>query len=96
VIDETDADAAMFGMEPLDLPKADNDFAVLPEAWPAVEMFLRVQTQWRVSSGGLVGLDYGAVKWCVELWDVTNGRELLDDLRVIEGKVIEIMSKRNG
>lgn len=96
MIDETDADAAMFGMEPLGLPKDDNDFAVLPEAWPAVEMFLRVQTQWRVSSGGLVGLDYGAVKWCFELWDVTNGRELLDDLRVIEGKVIEIMSKRNG
>jgi len=35
---------------------------VEPEAWPVVQLWLRVQTQWRVGGmGGAVGLDYPAV-----------------------------------
>lgn len=74
----------------------DDDFEVLPEAWPAVEMFLRVQTQWRVGMAGLIGLDYTAVKWCFELKDVSKPAELLADLQVIEARVLEILSERNG
>lgn len=83
-------------MEPPEVKDDGKNFEVLPEAWPAVEMFVRVQTQWRVSSGGLVGLDYGAVRWCFELCKVENPLELLDDLRVMEGKVMEMMAKSNG
>ena len=57
-------------------------------------MFLRVQTQWRAGSGVLIGLDYNAVRWIFELQDVANPNELLGDLQVIEGKVIEIMNDR--
>jgi hypothetical protein len=57
-------------------------------------MFLRVQTQWRASSGAIIGLDYSAVRWCFEICGVENERELLDDLQVIEGKIVEILNDR--
>lgn len=40
----------------------DEEFEVLPENWPIVELFMTVQTQWRFTGmGGAVGLDYNAV-----------------------------------
>jgi len=42
----------------------------------------------------VIGLDYTAVRWCFELCEVENARELLDDLQVIEGKVIEMLNDR--
>tara|TARA_R100000479_G_scaffold175567_1_gene126931 strand:- start:1371 stop:1628 length:258 start_codon:yes stop_codon:yes gene_type:complete len=83
----------LFGLQ-IPNKKRVNDFEVVPAAWPAVTMFMRVQTQWRVSGGALIGLDYGAVRWCFELCDVENPRLLLDDLQVIEGKVIETLNDR--
>lgn len=38
-----------------------EEFEVLPECWPTVDLFLRVQTQWRFAGmGHPVGLDYNA------------------------------------
>lgn len=71
-----------------------DHFEVLPEAWPAVDMFLRVQTQWRVSSGSLIGLDYAAVRWMFELQQIEDQAELLSDLQIIEATVMEAMNKR--
>jgi len=82
----------------IELPdeKRDNDCEIIPDAYPAVSMFLRVQTQWRVGMGGVIGLDYGAVRWLFELEQVSNPAELLEDLQVIEAKVVEILSQRDG
>lgn len=82
----------------IELPeeKRDNDYEIIPDAYPAVSMFLRVQTQWRVGMGGVIGLDYGAVRWLFELEGVSNSAELLEDLQVIEAKVVEILSQRDG
>ena len=71
-----------------------KDFEVIPAAWPAVVMFLRVQTQWRVGSAGIVGLDYNAVRWVFELYGVKEPREMLDDLQTIEATVVETLNKR--
>jgi len=76
-----------------DAPRV-KDFYVIPSAWRAVCMFQRVQTQWRMSNGAVIGLDYVAVKWMFDLYDVADQRQLLGDLQVIEGKVIEIMNDR--
>jgi hypothetical protein len=78
------------------VPDGRDDYEVTTEAWPAVSMFLKVQTQWRVGMGGVIGLDYGALRWCFELEEVKNPRELLEDLQVIEGRVVEILSQRDG
>jgi Phage related hypothetical protein (DUF1799). len=78
------------------VPEGQDDYEVTPEAWPAVSMFLKVQTQWRVGMGGVIGLDYGAVRWLFELEQVSDQRQLLEDLQLIEGKVVEILSQRDG
>ena len=71
-----------------------EDFEVIPSAWPAVCMFLRVQTQWRISTGAIVGLDYSAVRWVFDLYEVKEPRRLLDDLQIIEATVVETLNQR--
>lgn len=66
------------------------------ENWPALEMFMRVQTQWRVGMNGLTGLDYGAVAWLLKLYEVEDQRSLLEDLQVMEGAVLAVIAKREG
>lgn len=40
----------------------DQELPIEPEAWPTVQLWMRVQTQWRLAGmGGVVGLDYQAV-----------------------------------
>ncbi len=75
-------------------PEEPEHYEVEPEAWPALQLFLMVQTQWRTGGSGLVGLDYGAVRWVMELQGVTDPLAVLDDLQVIEARVIEIMNDR--
>ncbi len=55
---------------------------------------MRVQTQWRVSSGAIIGLDYNAVRWMFELYGVMEPRKLLDDLQIIEATVVETLNQR--
>ena len=71
-----------------------EDFEVIPAAWPAVVMFLRLQSQWRVGTAGVVGLDYNAVRWIFELYEVEEPRQLLDDLQIIEATVVETLNER--
>ena len=75
-------------------PEEPEHYEVEPDAWPALQLFLMVQTQWRTGGSGLVGLDYGAVRWVMELQGVTDPLAVLDDLQVIEARVIEIMNDR--
>jgi hypothetical protein len=80
-----------------DLPAApDEDFGVSPENWPTVEMFLRVQTQWRTSMGGVIGLDYAAVAWVLKLYGIEDQRSLLEDLQVMEAAAMRVMNKQEA
>ena len=86
------ADAAAFGLA-LPQPDGPEDFEVWQENWPAVEMFLRCQTQWRTSMNGVVGMDYGALAWLFRLYEVEDPRSLLEDLQVMEGAVMQVLNK---
>ena len=59
-------------------------------------MFLRVQTQWRTTMNGVIGLDYAAVRWLFKLYDVEEPRALLEDLQVMEGAAMMTLNQRNG
>ncbi|QDP47271.1 MAG: hypothetical protein Unbinned4294contig1002_43 [Prokaryotic dsDNA virus sp.] len=83
----------MFGLEMPDKKRV-SDFEVVPSAWPAVLLFLTLQTQWRVGSAGIVGLDYNAVRWVFELYEVAEPRKMLDDLQIIEATVVETLNER--
>lgn len=62
----------------------EQDFEVWEENWPAVEMWLRVCTQWRVGMNGPVGLDYNILPWLFEMYDVQKPKDMLDDLQAME------------
>ena len=67
---------------------------MLPEAWAAVRMFIKVQTQWRADSGAVIGLDYGAVRWVFELYEISEPMQTLADLQIIEATVVAGLNKR--
>jgi hypothetical protein len=65
---------------------------VLAENWPTVQLWLRIQTQWRVSGmGGPVGLDYTAVEAAMRMLRLRNRTELFDGLQVMEVAALKAM-----
>lgn len=96
VVDDSGDDAAAFGLELPDLESKAEHCEVWPEAWPAVNLFLKVQTQWRGGASGIIGLDYQAVRWLMELYEFDDQRTMLKDLQVIEARVIETVYSRKG
>lgn len=64
---------------------------VWPENWPALTLFLAMETQWRVApSGGYLGLDYAALPAVLDLLGIAPDRRraLFGDLRVMESEVL--------
>jgi hypothetical protein len=94
VVDETDADAAALGIVMPEQPR--EDFEVWEENWPVVEMFLRVQTQWRTTMNGVLGLDYGALAWLFMMYEVKDQRALLEDLQVMEAAAMVTINSRSS
>ena len=80
------------------LPEQDrtDDFEVWEENWPAVEMFLRCQTQWRTTMNGVLGLDYGAVAWVLKLYEVEDQRSMLQDLQVMEAAAMVTINTKSS
>lgn len=66
---------------------------VWPENLQAVEIFLRCETQWRVSMAGITGLDYTAVSTVLELLQVEDRADCFDRLQVIEGAALAAIAK---
>ena len=56
-------------------------------------MFLRCQTQWRTTSSGVMGMDYGVVLQVMDLYAVDNRRQVLEDLQVMEGRARELFNE---
>ncbi len=69
---------------------------ILPDNWPAVEVFVAMGTQWRrAGMAGLVtGLDYAALPAVCGALGHDLDAELLTRLRVIEGQAIAAMAER--
>jgi hypothetical protein len=63
---------------------------VVPENAAVVGWFMRMQTQWRVSMNGPLGLDYGLfLMWAKEEGIKRKDRLwMLDDLRLMEGEYL--------
>ena len=71
-------------------------FEVWEENWSTVEMFLRCQTQWRVTMSGVLGLDYGSVSWLLTLYAVEDQRSMLEDLQGMECSVLAVIANRGS
>jgi hypothetical protein len=85
------------GFELPDLPPpVAAEFEVHPDNWATVEMFLRLQTQWRSTMNGVIGLDYSAVQWLFRLYEVQDQRSLLEDLQTMEVAAMQAINKQGG
>ena len=76
-----------------------DDFEVIEENWEIVNMFLKIQTQWIMSFGGVVGLNYEILLLkggLFDLYDVQNRKEVFDGIRVIESIVVQEINKKDG
>ena len=56
-------------------------------------MFLRCQTQWRVSVGGIIGFDYTSVIEMIKLYNIENNTVMLENLQIMEAAVLKAMNK---
>ena len=74
--------------------EVENDFYVYQENWEAVMMFLKVQTQWRVGMGGIIGLDYTSVIEMIKLY-TDKAIDLMESIQVIEAAILKTLSKEN-
>lgn len=69
-----------------------SDFEVWPENWIPLQVFSELSTQWRMGPGGPTGLDYGAVRWVMDLLKVKKQYGVLRDIQVLESSALKTMS----
>jgi hypothetical protein len=69
-----------------------KEFEVWPENQDALLLFLRCQTQWRMTLGGVVGLDYAVVFSMMDLYAVDNKRQVMEDLQLMEGRAKKLIN----
>jgi hypothetical protein len=71
--------------------QAPKEFEVWPENWPAVDLFIRCQTQWHWRPDGRRGgLIYSELIAMGKLFSVANLEQVVADVQVIE---IEILNQ---
>lgn len=70
-----------------------------PEIWPdnvqSVNVFIGMQTQWRVGANGATGLDYNTLPFVMRMVGVPRKEqpEVFQDIRVMEDVALEIIRK---
>ena len=57
-------------------------------------LFLKVQTQWRVGMGGIIGLDYTSVIEMIKLY-TDKPIDLMENIQVIEASILKTISKES-
>lgn len=93
--------AELFGLPPEAQLKAREAeaYQVWPENAEALRMFLRMDTQWRTSMGGVVGLDLTVLLGGRGLAELTEGdpvKVMYDDVRLIETGVLIELAEAKG
>jgi hypothetical protein len=89
------SDARAFGLEPPEDDQPAADYGVWEENWPAVELFLRCQTQWRARPGGLIGLDYGVLLALATMYlpASTEAQTVLEEVQIMERRALELFNE---
>jgi hypothetical protein len=69
---------------------------IWPDNLPAVNVFIAMQTQWRVGMGGATGLDYGVLPSVMRLTGIPRRehQEVFQSIRILEDAALEQMRKK--
>lgn len=64
---------------------------VWPESWPAVELYVRYQTQWLQGPGGPSGLNYAILFADLDRSGIEgeDREDIMDGVRIIEAEVLK-------
>jgi hypothetical protein len=74
-----------------------DDFEVWPENAEPLQIFMRLQTQWRYGPVGPVGLDYAGVQAAFDMMCFKPTPSFFEDLQVMEAAALKILAEaRNG
>ena len=97
-MDERDVSLAAFGASPdqiaaMNKDPVQKDFEVWKENWEIVMMFVRLSTQWTVSVGGLVGLNYSSLEYLCKLYEVKDELSLFEGLQIMEMTALSWLHK---
>ncbi len=57
----------------------------------AVEVFLRLSTQWSVGEGIVRGLNYQSAQWVIGMYALGDERSVFEDLQVMEGAALAVL-----
>lgn len=99
--DDSAADLAAFGA-PADMIEASQAtpdaalFGVWEDNADTVVMFMRLQTQWRVSDGFFLGLNYQSAEFLFKIHGVENASAMMDDLQAMEMAGLHVLNNRKG
>lgn len=55
--------------------------------------FIKMMTQWRSTMGGVVGLDYSVLQMLFDLYDISNRKEIFEDIQVMEREAMIHLNK---
>jgi len=72
------------------------EFEVWEENWETVVMFMRMQTQWNASMGGVTGLNYSSLEYLCRLYSVKDPVSLFEGIQVMEVTALASLNKRNS
>ena len=88
---------AAFGFSKDDFA-GEAEFAVWPDNWLALSVFLDMDTQWRVGAVGPTGLDYSALEPVMRLQGVRkrDRQDVFAAVRVMEAEALRVMREKAG
>lgn len=75
-----------------------EEFEIYPENWDTAQLFLRMQTQWRISpTGHRAGLDYTSLRLVAKICAIDISQELFAGMQLMEMTLInESLRHGNG
>lgn len=83
---------------PKDMREGIVQSAGVAEIWPcnekSFELFVAMQTQWRVGMGGPTGLDYSAIPVVSEATGIKVTKSRFDDLRIMESEALKSFAEQ--
>lgn len=59
-----------------------------------MRMFIACATQWRVGSGGAVGLDYSALFQVMKLYNIKDRKQVFEDVQIMEAAALEKLNEK--
>lgn len=74
-----------------------EDFEVWEENVPALEVFVRLATQWKIGAmGGFLGLDYSAVEATLRMLRIENTAEVFDSIQAMELAALPVLNDKKA